>query len=172
MAILKEKHNLWQGGMNIPLAINYGDPLIAYLQAKYSGKGFLPENFSEVMLLMYLSFYKAFLFSSQGKFPVLKRVMLFLFRQFSRQSWHFMIWRVYCLFYFFSSFNALSYCQHVLKLPMANGVIKSLLLTIYYLQLQEFNSSHQNKVIVLVNPLYPQIFFLAIYSYSGIKKVV
>jgi len=29
--------------------------------------------------MMYLSFNKAFLFSSQGKFPVLKKEMLFLF---------------------------------------------------------------------------------------------
>jgi hypothetical protein len=38
----------------------------------------LPENFSEVMLFMYLFLNKAFLFSSQGKFPVLKKAMLFL----------------------------------------------------------------------------------------------
>jgi len=42
------------------------------------GSAFLPEDFSEVMLLMCLSFNKAFLFSSQGQFPVLKKVMFFL----------------------------------------------------------------------------------------------
>ena len=65
-------------GRHFPLAINYGHLLFAYLQAKYSGKSFLPEDFTEVMLLMYFSFNKAFLFSSQGQFPVLKKVMLFL----------------------------------------------------------------------------------------------
>jgi hypothetical protein len=32
-------------GMNFPLAINYGHPLIAYLQAKYSRKGFSSGGF-------------------------------------------------------------------------------------------------------------------------------
>ncbi len=32
----EDVHNLWQEENSSPLAINYGHPLIAYLQAKYS----------------------------------------------------------------------------------------------------------------------------------------
>ena len=81
------------------------------------GSAFLPEDFSEVMLLMYLSLNKALLFSSQGQFPVLKKVMLFLFSAILPPARHFLAWRVYCLFSIFYCFNTLFYSQHVLKLP-------------------------------------------------------